>query len=127
VNCDLASRREAVVRSIVAADQGRIVGVVADTGTCHGVGISIYRSSGRQDQRRDGRDTHIGRLRSNSGNELLVLNKQEEEEWIKDKTHSMYMIPRTTYRNIGTQRNKVAIPTYSLNLNGGTGSSSMPK
>jgi hypothetical protein len=46
VDGDLAARREAEVCSIVAADQGGIVGVVADAAAGHWVGVAIDRGDG---------------------------------------------------------------------------------
>jgi hypothetical protein len=58
----LSSCREAVVRSIVAAYQRRIVSIVTDTGAGHGIRISVDRSNDRQDQRGDSSDTHLDRF-----------------------------------------------------------------
>lgn len=41
MNSNLATGRKSEVGAIIVTDEGRVVGVVADTCACHGVGIAI--------------------------------------------------------------------------------------
>jgi hypothetical protein len=59
VDGDLATRRETEVLSIVATDQSRVVGVVADTTARHGKAIAGHGGHGRNERSHE-RETHVG-------------------------------------------------------------------